>query len=128
MSYIVLILAYLITILFLLIYILYNNNKNINLPLPQNPNIMYFPSNINTVNKLKEYIAPYCNALDNTKKTFAVPWQCTQRLVCQDMNIQYNILICPFAEDGAFQSYSYANDGCVKDAESDCPYYPLNVL
>ncbi|ACQ57268.1 Ac91-like protein [Bombyx mandarina nucleopolyhedrovirus] len=83
---------------------------------------MYFPSNINTNKALTDFLRPLCET-DQTRKTYAVPWNCNNIFHCNYYNVPLFVVNCP--ENTA---YSYVSDGCIDFNSSDCPFYPLNVL
>ncbi|QDL56965.1 hypothetical protein QKQ66_gp071 [Dione juno nucleopolyhedrovirus] len=86
---------------------------------------MYFPSNITTIPQLQDYIRPLCDNLPRRRETYPVPWNCREVIHCSYFGVPLWTVGCNVADDNA---YSFTADECVPHHQSDCPFYPLNIL
>lgn len=95
-------------------------------PLSPNPlgEPMFFPTYVNDIESLTTYLQPFCNSLN--RRTYAIPWDCYGRIYCNYFGIRFHQIPCngPSLEG----KYSFVADGCVPEWQSDCPFYPLNIL
>jgi len=85
---------------------------------------MFFPSYVNDITTLISYLRPLCSSMD--RATFAIPWDCDGQIFCNYFSIPFYEIPCTgINREG---KYSFVSDGCVPEWQSDCPYYPLNIL
>lgn len=85
---------------------------------------MFFPSYVNNITTLINYLRPLCSSMD--RETYAIPWDCNGRIYCNYFSLLFYEIPCTAL--GREGKYSFVSDGCVPEWQSDCPYYPLNIL
>jgi hypothetical protein len=85
---------------------------------------MFFPTYVNDIESLTTYLQPFCNS--HNRRTYAIPWDCYGRIYCNYFGIRFHQIPCN--GPGLEGKYSFVADGCVPEWQSDCPFYPLNIL